>query len=280
MSHTARGRTVAKGRQVRTIEKKNAGAIAAWLKARRERNILPASSSYWQIFLFVSANLVVLAFLVFDMPAAATAGNVPSAVRSVSRAVTDIGKSGWMLFGSAFIFFATFMAAGRVEGARERFQALYTSQIALYLFTTVALSGLSANLIKRAIGRARPIQFEEWGVFGFSPFAGNARFESFPSGHATTIGALFMALALLLPRYRAVLAMLAVWLGMTRVMVGAHYPSDVTAGLAFGAWFSLLIAIAFSRYGIVFKPGPNGLPMPRLALPHNIWPNFRARRSR
>ncbi len=271
---------MAKGRQVRTIEKKNAGAIAAWLKARRERNTLPASSSYWQIFLFVSANLVVLAFLVFDMPAAATAGNVPSAVRSVSRAVTDIGKSGWMLFGSAFIFLSTFMAAGRVEGARRRFQALYTSQIALYLFTTVALSGLSANLIKRAIGRARPIQFEEWGVFGFSPFAGNARFESFPSGHATTIGALFMALALLLPRYRAVLAMLAVWLGMTRVMVGAHYPSDVTAGLAFGAWFSLLIAIAFSRYGIVFKPGPNGLPMPRLPLPHNIWPNFRARRSR
>ena len=271
---------MAKSRQLRSTEKRNAGAIAAWLRARRERNTLPASSSYWQVFLFVTANLVLLAFLVFDGPAAATAGDVPAAVRSVSRAVTDIGKSGWILFGSAFVFFAAFVATGRIEDARRRFQALYTSQISLYLFATVALSGLSANLIKRAIGRARPVQFEEWGVFGFSPFAGSARFESFPSGHATTIGALFMALALLLPRHRAVLAMLAIWLGMTRVMVGAHYPSDVTAGLAFGAWFSLLIAIAFSRYGIVFKPGPNGLPVPRLALPHNIWPNLRMWRSR
>ncbi|RCW25802.1 undecaprenyl-diphosphatase [Ciceribacter lividus] len=271
---------MANGRQVRTIEKVNAGAIAAWLKARHERNTLPASSSYWRIFLFVTANLVLLAFLVFDVPAAATAGDAASAIRSVSRAVTDIGKSGWILFGSAFVFLAAFTASSKIESARRRFQALYTSQIALYLFATVALSGLSANLIKRAIGRARPIQFEEWGAFAFSPFAGNARFESFPSGHATTIGALFMALALLLPRYRVVLAMLAVWLGMTRVMVGAHYPSDVTAGLAFGAWFSLFIAIAFSRYGIVFKTAPNGLPVPRLSLLRNVWPGFRARRSR
>lgn len=271
---------MARGREVRILEKRNAGEVAAWLKSRRERNTLPAPSSHWRIFLFVTANLVLLAFLVFDVPTAMTAANVPSSIRSVSRAVTDIGKSGWILFGSAFIFFAAFAASRSLEGTRRRFQALYTSQIALYLFATVALSGLSANLIKRAIGRARPVQFEEWGAFGFSPFAGNARFESFPSGHATTVGALFMALALLLPRHRAVLAMLAIWLGMTRVMVGAHYPSDVTAGLAFGAWFSLIVAIAFSRYGIVFKPVPNGLPTPRLPLPRNLWPGFWVSRLR
>ena len=48
---------------------------------------------------------------------------------------------------------------------------------------------------------------------------------------------------------------------MTRVMVGAHYPSDVIAGLAFGAWFSLLTAIVFARCGLLFKLAPDGWPL-------------------
>ncbi len=83
--------------------------------------------------------------------------------------------------------------------------------------------------------------FDDYGIFSFSPFSGHSSFESFPSGHATTIGAFFAAFSLLFPRYRIVFLACALWLGMTRVMVGAHYPSDVIAGLALGGWFSLMI---------------------------------------
>ena len=255
-----------RGQQGETPDKDCMGKISAWLRARRDRNRIPLPSLHWQSFLLIAVNLALLAFFVFDGPVVAAMKNMPAIIRSVGNTLTDIGKSGWILFGSAFLFFEALATSRRLDGAKARFKALYTGQIAFYVFASVALSGLSANLIKRAIGRARPANFEEWGIFGFSPFAGSARFESFPSGHATTIGALFMVLALLLPRHRLVLAIFAIWLAMTRVMVGAHYPSDVIAGLAYGSWFSLMMAIVFSRYGIVFKLTPSGYPTPRLPL--------------
>lgn len=100
----------------------------------------------------------------------------------------------------------------------------------------------------------------------FSPFAGDASFESFPSGHATTIGSVFVAFALFFPRYGALLIAGGLWLGMTRIMVGAHYPSDVIAGLALGGWFSFMTAIVFARYGLVFRIGPDNWPAPRQPL--------------
>jgi membrane-associated phospholipid phosphatase len=148
-----------------------------------------------------------------------------------------------------------------VKTARSKAQALYVSWIGAYLFTTVVFSGLLANLLKRAIGRARPDHFHDYGIFSFTPFSGHSAFESFPSGHSTTVGAFFAAFALLFPRYRVAFIACAIWLAMTRVMVGAHYPSDVIAGLAFGAWFSLLTAIVFARCGLLFKLAPDGWPL-------------------
>jgi undecaprenyl-diphosphatase len=49
-------------------------------------------------------------------------------------------------------------------------------------------------------------------------------------------------------------------------MVSAHYPSDVVAGLALGAWFSFMTAIVYSRYGLLFKTDENGWPIPRLPI--------------
>jgi membrane-associated phospholipid phosphatase len=114
---------------------------------------------------------------------------------------------------------------------------MLVSHMAAYIFIAIAASGLAANLIKRIIGRARPSLYEDWTSHGFHPFSG-ARFESFPSGHATTVGALLMALALLAPRFRLMFLVMALWIGFSRVIVAAHYPSDVIAGLTFGAWFS------------------------------------------
>lgn len=64
---------------------------------------------------------------------------------------------------------------------------------------------------------------------------------SFPSGHAANSAMVFVALALLLPpdrrRKQAVwgAAALALLIGLSRPMLGVHWPSDVVAGWAFGA---------------------------------------------
>ena len=71
---------------------------------------------------------------------------------------------------------------------------------------------------------------------------------AFPSGHAANATLVWLCLALLLPRgarSRAFAVWAAVWLalavGLSRIMLGVHWPSDVIGGWAFGLFWSLLL---------------------------------------
>lgn len=71
---------------------------------------------------------------------------------------------------------------------------------------------------------------------------------SFPSGHAANTAMVALCLALLVPRgprARAAAIWTAVWLailvGLSRVMLGVHWPSDVVGGWAFGLFWTLLL---------------------------------------
>ncbi|SCB61396.1 PAP2 superfamily protein [Rhizobium aethiopicum] len=213
----------------------------------------------WQACLFITINAVLLSMLLFDAPIGASVP--PTSVKQLGEFLTGFGDSAWLICTSILLFFQGRAGYKLLNTARAKAQALYVSWIGAYLFTTVVCSGLLANLLKRAIGRARPDHFHDYGIFSFTPFSGRAAFESFPSGHSTTVGAFFAAFALLFPRYRVAFIACAIWFGMTRVMVGAHYPSDVIAGLAFGGWFSLLTAIVYARCGLLFKLAPDGWPL-------------------
>ena len=76
-------------------------------------------------------------------------------------------------------------------------------------------------------------------------------YQSFPSGHAANSTIAYVGLALLLfvdPERRrvAVIAamILALMIGISRPMLGVHWPSDVVAGWAFGLlWLALVFAI-------------------------------------
>lgn len=211
-------------------------------------------------------NLIFVAFALFDTGIAASAGRFPLFVVEFGLTFTDVGKSGWILFLAGYVFFAGFAASKHAVSYRVPAAARLLTAAAAYIFITVALSGLAANILKRAIGRARPHFFEEQGIFSFSPFANNSAYESFPSGHATTAAALFVGLGFLLPQMRIPLLIAGIWIGLARVIVGAHYPSDVIAGLALGAWFALAIAAQFARRGILFTINSAGWPEPR--YPH------------
>jgi membrane-associated phospholipid phosphatase len=219
----------------------------------------------WQTCLFITINAVIISLLLLDGPVGAD--RMPPIIHRIGRMLTDFGESGWIIIVSVFLLLEGWAASHLAQSARNRVQARQISWIGAYLLTSIALSGLLANVLKRVIGRARPEHFQDYGVFSFSPFSGHASFESFPSGHATTIGAFFAAFSLLFPRYRIPFIACALWLGMTRVMVGAHYPSDVIAGLALGGWFSLMTAIVYSRYGLLFRLGPDGWPLPKRLFP-------------
>ena len=129
---------------------------------------------------------------------------------------------------------------------------------AAVIFMVVAASGILADVMKPLVGRMRP-PFVDAGVFEFVPltFSGYANY-SFPSGHATTMGAVAVVLALGPKGWRAAGVLAALVAAWSRVMVGVHFPSDVVAGLFLGASVSFLIVRAMAYGGFGFRRTADG----------------------
>jgi membrane-associated phospholipid phosphatase len=88
--------------------------------------------------------------------------------------------------------------------------------------------------MKRLFNQTRPDRRTVMGhVHGIS-FSGK-REDAFPSGHALHMGALASAAGALPAGPRRAIRALAVGLSLTRVVVLAHWASDVVAGFALGA---------------------------------------------
>lgn len=107
----------------------------------------------------------------------------------------------------------------------------------------VTLSGrLLVEAQKVAFGRLRPSDHEP--LLSIQSYA-------FPSGHAANATIVFLCLAVLLPTTASgrrlalgVAGVLALAAGISRPMLGVHWPSDVAAGWAFGlAWTLALLRL-------------------------------------
>ena len=122
----------------------------------------------WQACLFITINAVILSMLLFDAPIGAS--EPPASVKQLGELLTGFGDSAWLILTSILLFFQGRAGYKLLKTARSRAQALYVSWIGAYLFTTVVFSGLLAKIQKRAIGRARPHHFHDYGMFSFKPF--------------------------------------------------------------------------------------------------------------
>jgi len=111
----------------------------------------------------------------------------------------------------------------------------------MFVFLCVGISGIVTDMIKPILGRARPVEWVRDAAYGFHPLTFQAAWNGMPSGHATTAASLALVLIVLFPRGRVVWILLALLLAGSRVMVNAHYLSDVFAGCAVGLLTTLLI---------------------------------------
>lgn len=105
---------------------------------------------------------------------------------------------------------------------------------AFFVFCSIFSAALVTGLLKVVIGRARPVFFEALGITGFYPFSFDWAFNSMPSGHAAASFAALVTLGMLVPRIKPVTWTLAIVIGVSRVCVGAHWPSDVILGAFIG----------------------------------------------
>lgn len=101
------------------------------------------------------------------------------------------------------------------------------------LLVTVAASLLPHGL-KLLFDQTRPDRITVIGHVHGVPFSGK-RDDAFPSGHALHMGALASAAGALPAAPRRVIRALALGLSLTRIVVLAHWASDVVTGFALGA---------------------------------------------
>jgi undecaprenyl-diphosphatase len=189
--------------------------------------------------------LMTISYAMLDRPLTLFCQGLNPAFILVFQWITELGKSTGYLVGFAalFVFFKFF---------RRR---LIAANRSLFLFAAVALSGLATDLIKPLVGRLRPKLLFEDNLYGFDPFRIGYEYNSFPSGHATTVFALAAALALFFPRWRMPLAGFATVVGLSRIIVGAHYLSDVMAGAYVGIMTVFLLVLLCRRRGWMDFPG-------------------------
>ncbi len=183
------------------------------------------------------------------------------------RDITDLGKPGMWFVGLAF--------GGLVARALTLVppSATWTDRLrrvqdaGVFLFLSVALSGVFVNLLKLLTGRHRPRDLFADGTEGFNFLAFDPYLNSFPSGHSQAIFALAVGLVLVLPRFDHLWIATAVLIALSRVATSVHYLSDVIIG----AWIGIVAPILLKRYvfdrrGIGVTFGPEG-PLVRLFAP-------------
>jgi len=131
--------------------------------------------------------------------------------------------------------------------------------------------GLAADIVKLLIARDRPRAVDLasahlWETFtGLFPFASaGSNGQSFPSAHTATAAGLAVGLTMLYPRGRWLFAALAVGVGVQRIMVAAHFPSDVFVGAVVGyGTASGVLALQFDA----IRPGRRAHLPPRREEP-------------
>ncbi|MBR6751940.1 MAG: phosphatase PAP2 family protein [Alphaproteobacteria bacterium] len=116
---------------------------------------------------------------------------------------------------------------------RDAYAKLKNSN-AFLVFCSLVLSGVVVEILKFVIGRARPIFFDEFGIVGFFPGTFEWAFNSMPSGHTALSFAGLVMLGMLMPRFKVLTWGLAILIGLSRVAIGAHWPTDVILGAFVG----------------------------------------------
>ncbi len=173
---------------------------------------------------------------------------------SVSRVITEIG--------SPVVLALIAVLAASVLWMRGQRLAL-----ALAPGLSLVVAGVSAGVAKGIVGRGRP------------PVALHLVAESdasFPSGHATDSTAMLVTLSLIVAMYvfRRPIArclsvvsgvLLSAAIGVSRLVLGVHWPTDVIAGWAMGLLAALVVTIVASLVVSIAGKGSTSPDRPRLA---------------
>ncbi|GAA3227260.1 hypothetical protein GCM10017691_17490 [Pseudonocardia petroleophila] len=201
----------------------------------------------------------------FDVAVARAANDLVAPRRWLVAVLTTVSVLGADL--TAALVLGTLTVALLVRGRRA---------LALYVVVAGAGGAVLAPAVKGLVGRLRPVVDVPVAV---------APGSSFPSGHTLTVTywvgiVVLVALPAVPPRARravvAAAVAVVVAVGLTRIGLGVHYPTDVLAGWLLGATWLALTAVAFRgapATGAGLDPGAAAdlRPAPAHGPPEHRW---------
>ena len=145
------------------------------------------------------------------------------------RLITNLGSVGFSLALLSVLLFAS-RVLNRDAGIR--------------LAVGLALSQLIVQAVKRLVNRPRPYRVLEYAIAVKPP----ACRYSFPSGHTATAFIIAFMLAASLPVPGATVGLffvLAFLVGISRIYLGFHYPTDVLVGFGI-AYLTFIMALSLT----------------------------------
>jgi undecaprenyl-diphosphatase len=238
------------------------GTLATLVRPPRRAGLWPSTGQ--MVLAFAGTSIAVLAVIVTVDAWAIT--QVPGLWAPLVEALnrfTHLGLAGFFLWPLGLVLIAlAFIDTPPMPRMSRLVLAAWAVRLG-FIFTAIAVPGLFVTVVKRLVGRARPL-VEGRDVMAFSPFGWEVDYASLPSGHSTTAFAALVAIGVIFPQARALMWIYAVLIALSRVAVDAHYPSDVIAGALVGAAGAWLVQRWFAARRLGFAVTESGVvqPMP------------------
>jgi membrane-associated phospholipid phosphatase len=196
---------------------------------KTEAEIMRSSARKIWITVAVLAVIALIVAFFLDQSAAAWIGAHSSPeLKRVMRTVSRVGDWPAHAIGGSIG-----LAIGFATGSKAWMRIFLAMLIAL------ALAGVASSAIKIATGRARPSVKTEAHWNGPQS---SSKYHAFPSGHTAASTAFFAALFLARKKIGAPLLLIPIVIAFSRMIVGAHYLSDVTFAAILGVISALLVA--------------------------------------
>ena len=118
---------------------------------------------------------------------------------------------------------------------------IFISLVCKHFLSSLAIAGISCNILKYIFGVSRPKYFFLEGYERINYFNIEHKISSFPSGHTQAAFTLAILLVIYLRRYYILIFTIATLMGLSRIFMSMHFPSDLIAGAYLGAIIPLII---------------------------------------